>query len=48
MTILDRPGLEAIACECYGVISSEYGRLLGGTPHAEPCDMPLRPLPGVR
>jgi hypothetical protein len=27
--IRDRPDLEAIACECYGIISREYTRLLG-------------------
>lgn len=27
--ILDRPGLEAAACECYGVIEAEFVRLLG-------------------
>jgi CRP-like cAMP-binding protein len=29
ITILDRPGLEAAACECYRVIEAEYDRLLG-------------------
>jgi CRP-like cAMP-binding protein len=29
ITILDRTGLEAAACECYGVISDEFARLLG-------------------
>ena len=29
ITILDRPGLEAAACECYGVIKREFDRLLG-------------------
>jgi CRP-like cAMP-binding protein len=29
MTILDRAGLEAVSCECYGVIKQEYDRLLG-------------------
>src|ERR687886_1741416 len=29
ITILDRPGLEAAACECYRIIEAEYGRLLG-------------------
>jgi CRP-like cAMP-binding protein len=28
ITILDRVGLEAIACECYSVIKEEYNRLL--------------------
>lgn len=29
ISVLDRPGLEARACECYQVISDEYDRLLG-------------------
>jgi CRP-like cAMP-binding protein len=29
ITILDRPGLEAAACECYRIIEAEYSRLLG-------------------
>ena len=29
ITVLDRPGLEAAACECYQVIEAEYDRLLG-------------------
>jgi CRP-like cAMP-binding protein len=28
ITILDRPGLEAAACPCYGIIKAEYDRLL--------------------
>ena len=28
ITILDRPGLEAMVCECYRVVKDEYGRLL--------------------
>jgi CRP-like cAMP-binding protein len=28
ITVLDRPGLEARVCECYGVVKSEYDRLL--------------------
>jgi CRP-like cAMP-binding protein len=28
ITVLDRPGLEAGACECYGVVKKEYDRLL--------------------
>ncbi len=32
MTIIDRPGLEAAACECYGVIRREFDRLVGGPP----------------
>jgi hypothetical protein len=27
--VLDRPGLEAASCECYGVIRREIDRLLG-------------------
>jgi CRP-like cAMP-binding protein len=29
ITILDRPGLESAACECYRVIQREFDRLLG-------------------
>jgi CRP-like cAMP-binding protein len=29
VTVLDRDGLSAAACECYGVIAREYERLLG-------------------
>lgn len=29
MTVTDRAGLEAHACECYGVVRREYDRLLG-------------------
>jgi CRP-like cAMP-binding protein len=29
ITVLDRPGLEAAACECYRIIEAEYDRLLG-------------------
>jgi CRP-like cAMP-binding protein len=28
ITVLDRPGLEARVCECYGVVKAEYDRLL--------------------
>ncbi len=28
ITVLDRPGLEAQVCECYGVVKKEYDRLL--------------------
>jgi Mn-dependent DtxR family transcriptional regulator len=28
--VLDRAGLEACACECYGVVREEYERLLNG------------------
>lgn len=30
--VLDRPGLERRSCECYGVVSAEYRRLLGRGP----------------
>ena len=29
LTILNRAGLEAIVCECYGVVRAEFDRLLG-------------------
>jgi CRP-like cAMP-binding protein len=29
MFLLDRAGLERLACECYGIIAEEYRRLLG-------------------
>lgn len=29
MTVLDREGLEATACECYGTVRRQYQRLLG-------------------
>jgi CRP-like cAMP-binding protein len=29
MHILDRPGLEAASCECYGIVRAEFVRLLG-------------------
>lgn len=29
MTVINRNGLEHAACECYGVVRAEYGRLLG-------------------
>lgn len=39
ITIADRPGLEAAACECYRVIASEFDRLLeGGRRVASPLD----------
>ena len=31
ITVLDRPGLEKRACECYGVVRKEYDRLLPDT-----------------
>jgi CRP-like cAMP-binding protein len=32
ITVLDRPGLEALACECYGVVKRESDRLLPDSP----------------
>lgn len=32
ITILDRPGLEAAACECYEAVAGEYRRLFGNYP----------------
>jgi CRP-like cAMP-binding protein len=29
MTILDRPALEAVACECYGIVQRQFEQLLG-------------------
>jgi CRP-like cAMP-binding protein len=29
VTIVDRPGLEQLTCECYGIITDEYRRSLG-------------------
>lgn len=29
MTVIDRDGLEDAACECYGVVKTEYDRILG-------------------
>jgi CRP-like cAMP-binding protein len=31
MTILDRPGLEEVCCECYRVVKDEEDLLTGGT-----------------
>jgi CRP-like cAMP-binding protein len=37
ITVLDRPGLEKLTCECYGVVKREYDRLLPvvKTPHGQ-------------
>jgi CRP-like cAMP-binding protein len=32
ITVLDRPGVERRACECYGVVKKESDRLLAGQP----------------
>ncbi|MEO8936998.1 MAG: Crp/Fnr family transcriptional regulator [Burkholderiaceae bacterium] len=31
ITVLDRPGIEKLTCECYGVVKKEYDRLLPDT-----------------
>jgi CRP-like cAMP-binding protein len=40
MTVIDRPHLELLCCECYGVVAREYDRLLDthrpATPHMVP------------
>lgn len=33
ITINDRAGLEAMSCECYGTVKSEFDRLIGGNGH---------------
>jgi CRP-like cAMP-binding protein len=35
ITVLDRNGLEALACECYGVVRAEMTRLLSDVGHRE-------------
>lgn len=34
ITILDRKGLEAVSCECYSVVKTEFDRLLGSNGQA--------------
>lgn len=36
ITVTDRPGLEGIACECYGIQRGAYARLLGGHAGSRP------------
>jgi CRP-like cAMP-binding protein len=36
ITVLDRPRLEALACECYAVVKRETDRLLGATAYQLP------------
>ena len=36
--VVDRPGLEAAACECYGIIRSEFARLMDGGAYPSPLD----------
>ncbi|WP_026289325.1 Crp/Fnr family transcriptional regulator [Thioalkalivibrio sp. ALMg11] len=38
ITVLDRPGLEACACECYASVRAEYHRLLSTPPGLAPRD----------
>jgi CRP-like cAMP-binding protein len=38
LTIVNREGLEEIACECYAIIRNEYARLLGGTMRDDPLE----------
>jgi DNA-binding transcriptional regulator YhcF (GntR family) len=35
LTVVDRQGLETRACECYGVVRKELGRLLGDAQHRQ-------------
>jgi hypothetical protein len=49
ITVLDRPGLEDLACECYRAIRAEYDRLLPEPALARPLHagaMRLQPLLG--
>jgi len=32
VTVIDRPGLEAVSCECYGVIKDELDRVIADAP----------------
>lgn len=42
VTVLDRPGLEAAACECYRSVQEAFDRLLG-KPGGRPDDRPKNP-----
>lgn len=44
ITVLDRPGLEARACECYAVVKKEFDRLL---PEVEFRTLMARPIPAA-
>ena len=35
VTVLDRKGLEAHACECYGIISSYFDQFLNRLKHGD-------------
>jgi CRP-like cAMP-binding protein len=41
ISVIDRPALESLSCECYAVVRNEYQRLLPGKPA-------LSPLPSLR
>jgi len=36
MAVTDRPGLEAVSCECYHTTRREFARLLGPSPATRP------------
>ncbi|WP_234421596.1 diguanylate cyclase [Parazoarcus communis] len=44
ITVLDRTGIEARACECYAVVKAEYDRMLNALPHHRP-SRSVRPNP---
>lgn len=46
ITVIDRPGLEARVCECYGVVHAEYERLFH-LPHSIPAGAHARPNPAT-
>jgi DNA-binding GntR family transcriptional regulator len=35
ITIVDRPKLESISCECYPIVKREFDRLLGGNSYTQ-------------
>ena len=43
ITVVDRDGLEAIACECYGVAVAAYTELLGPLVNGPPWAAPPSP-----
>ena len=48
MRVLDRPRLEARACECYAVVKAEYERLLPEAPSPAPRNSSYRSLASAR
>lgn len=49
ITVLDRPGLEARACECYAVVKREYARLLLHPETDQPLELaPVALIPTAR